>query len=704
MPRHPVAELRNVVLVGHGNAGKTSLADLMLFKAGETKKAGSTDDQTSVLDVDEDEKERHHSITSHICHFEHNNARVNLLDSPGMPDFMGYVIGALRAAETAIVTISAHVGIEVNTRRSFQHAGSRGLARFIVINKCDEANVDLPQLMDSIQRQFGSACVLMNVPVGCGADLCGIVDTVRLPAIVPDGTVMDPVEIHQMVVEAAAEADDELMAQYFEEGDISLEDIGRGILKSVIAGTLIPVFCTAVKQDIGVGELMDGIAAYAPSPEQLMRHVTVDGEDLAIEPKLDGPLIGQIVKTRIDPFISKVSYIRLYSGTLRKDDRIHVVGEPGTVKINQLLEFQGGERELVEEATAGNIVAVTKIDELHTGNTISDGSDRISMPPIAFPRPMVGLAVEPKSQADQTKISTALHKMEEEDPSFHVHRDEQTHEMVMEGMSELHLKLIEKRLHDREKVDIITHEPKVPYRETITGDVEGSYRHKKQSGGSGQFAEVHLRLSAFPDEVDPDEYFTKERFPHLREYHIDETLKFCFVDRISGGSVPNQFIPAVEKGLREQMRRGVIAGYQVENVVVELFYGKFHAVDSNETAFKTAAAHCFRDLFKQARPAILEPMVSLEITVPSDRISDITSDLNTRRGQLEGVEEIAGGFRTIRAKAPLANLMTYARTVSSLTGGQGSFTMDFSSYQYVPPNAFATIVAAAANGRKSDSK
>ncbi|MEO2018082.1 MAG: GTP-binding protein, partial [Fuerstiella sp.] len=236
MPRHPVAELRNVVLVGHGNAGKTSLADLMLFKAGETKKAGSTDDQTSVLDVDEDEKERHHSITSHICHFEHNNARVNLLDSPGMPDFMGYVIGALRAAETAIVTISAHVGIEVNTRRSFQHAGSRGLARFIVINKCDEANVDLPQLMDSIQRQFGSACVLMNVPVGCGADLCGIVDTVRLPAIVPDGTVMDPVEIHQMVVEAAAEADDELMAQYFEEGDISLEDIGRGILKSVIAG------------------------------------------------------------------------------------------------------------------------------------------------------------------------------------------------------------------------------------------------------------------------------------------------------------------------------------------------------------------------------------------------------------------------------------------------------------------------------------
>ena len=704
MPRHPVAELRNVVLVGHGNVGKTSLADLMLFKAGETRKAGSTDDQTSTLDVDDDEKERHHSITSHICHFEHNDARINLIDSPGMPDFMGYVIGALRAAETAIVTINAHVGIEVNTRRSFQHAGARGLARFIVINKCDETNVNLPQLMESIRKQFGSACVLMNVPIGCGSDIAGVVDAVRLPDRVPDGTVMNPADAHQMIVEAAVEADDDLMAQYFEEGEISLDDVDRAILKSVIAGTLIPVFCTAVKKDIGVSELMNGIATYAPSPEQLKRHVTVDGEDLEIEPRLDRPLIGQIVKTRIDPYISKVSYIRLYSGTLKKDDRVHIVGESGTVKINQLLEFQGGEREQIEEATAGNIVAVTKVDKLHTGNTISDGSDLISMPPIAFPRPMVGLAVEPKSQADQTKISSALHKMEEEDPSFHVHRDEQTHEMVMEGMSELHLRLIEKRLHDREKVDIVTHEPKVPYRETIIGQVEGSYRHKKQSGGSGQFAEVHFRLSACPDDIDPDEYFTKNRFPHLREFHFDENLKFCFVDRISGGSVPNQFIPAVEKGLREQMRRGVVAGYQVQNVIVELFFGKFHSVDSNETAFKTAAAHCFRDLFVQAQPAILEPMVSLEITVPGDRIGDITSDLNTRRGQMEGVEEISSDFRTIRAKAPLANLMTYARTVSSLTGGQGSFTMDFNSYEFVPPNTHAAIVAAAANGRKSSAK
>ncbi|MCH2203012.1 MAG: elongation factor G [Fuerstiella sp.] len=693
MPKHPVSELRNVVLIGNGNAGKTSLADLMLFKAGETEKPGSPDDGTSVLDVEEEEKERHHSTTSHFCHFEHRNTRINLMDAPGLPDFVGFAIGAMRAVETAIITIDAHSGVEVNARRSFQQAGNRGLARFIVINKCDDENIDFPQLMNSIREQFGTACVLMNVPIGIGDSLTGLVDTVKLAGDVPTDVVMDPVATHQTVVESAVEADDDLMTKYFEDGEISPDEIETAVLKSVTAGSLIPVFCTAVRKNIGVSELMDGIAAYAPSPAQLKRHVTVDGEKAEIEPDTAGPLLGQVVKTRIDRYISKVSYIRLYSGTLKKDDRVQIMGESGTVRISQLLDFQGGERETVDVASAGNIVAVSKVDQLHTGNTISDGSQLINMPPIAFPRPMVGLAVEPKTQADQSKISTALQKIEEEDPSFRVHRDEQTHEMVMEGMSELHLKLVEKRLHDREKVDIITHEPKIPYRETVTGKTEGSYRHKKQSGGSGQFAEVHMRLYAFPEGIEPDEYFTKEKFPNLREFHFDQELNFCFVDSISGGSVPNQFIPAVEKGVREQMSRGVLAGYQVQNVIVELFFGKDHAVDSNETAFKTAGAACFRDLFKQAGPAILEPFVSMEITVPNDGIGDVTSDLNPRRGQVEGFDEIPGGLTVIHAKAPLANVMTYARSISSLTRGQGSFTMDFNSYEFVPPNEQATIVA-----------
>ena len=693
MTKHPVSELRNVVLVGHGNAGKTSLADLMLYKAGEMTKPGSPDDETSALDVEDEEKARRHSITSHLCHFKHNNLRINLIDAPGMPDFMGYVIGALRATETAIVTINPHAGIEANTRKTFQHAGNAGLARFGVINKCDEDHVDLTQLMDSIREEFGTACVLMNVPVNPGANMEGVVDTVRVPDDVPDGTVMDPNELHQMVVEAAVEADDALMTKYFEEGEISADELDSAILKAVIAGTLIPVFCAAVKKEMGITELINAIATYSPSPEQIKRRVTVNDEDMEIEPNADGPLIGQVVKTRIDPYISKVSYIRLFSGTLKKDARVYIVGESGTVRISQLLDFQGAKLEAIEEVNAGNIAAVTKVDELRTGHTISDQNNSFAMPPMPFPLPMVGLAVEPKTQADQSKISSALQRIEEEDPSFRVHREEQTHEMVMEGMSELHLKLIEKRLHDRDNVEIITHEPKVPYRETVTGDAEGSYRHKKQSGGSGQFAEVHLRLSAFPDGVEPGEYFTKDRFPNLREFHLDEKLNFCFVDRISGGSVPNQFIPAVEKGVREQMQRGVLAGFQVQNVIVELFFGKDHAVDSNETAFKTAGAACFRDLFHKARPAVLEPFVAMEITVPSDNIGDITSDLNPRRGQVEGFEEISGGFTIIHAKAPLANVMTYARTISSLTSGQGSFMMDFSSYEFVPPNQQATIVA-----------
>lgn len=695
MPQFRVEDLKNVVLVGHGAAGKTSLADLMLYKAGVSKRAGSPDDGTSFLDIDEDEKERHHSITSHVCHFEHNGKRINLIDAPGMPDFVGQVIGAMRAAETALIAINAPHGLEVNTRKSFQHAGQRGLARMIVINKCDGDNVDLSGLVETIREQFGPACALINVPIGVGSGISGVVSTVRLPDPVPDGAALDPQEANQQVIDAAVEADEDLMVRYLEGEQLSADEIDGAIRKAVVAGTLIPIFCTAAKSDIGVSELMDGIAAYAPSPAELERHVVKNGEEIPIETKADGPLIAQIVKTRIDPFVSKMSYIRVYSGTLKKESNIHIAGSNKTVKIHQLMDPQGGQNDSVEEAIAGNIVAVVKIDDLHTGDTITDGSDEITMPPIAFPRPMIGLAVEPKSQADQAKISTALHKIEEEDPTFKVHREEQTHEMVMEGMSELHLQLVQNRLLNREKVEVVTHQPKVPYRETISGEAEGSYRHKKQSGGSGQFAEVHLRVSHCPDGVNPEEYFTKERFVSMRAFNYDPELNFCFVDRVTGGSVPNQFIPAVEKGIRERMKQGVIAGCQVQDVVVELFFGKDHPVDSNETAFKTAASMGFRNIFREAKPTLLEPIVSLEITVPSDKIGDITSDLNTRRGRMEGMEEIAGGFTMIHAKAPLAEVMTYARSLSSMTGGQGSFTMEFSNYEMVPPNEQQKIVAAA---------
>jgi elongation factor G len=387
-----------------------------------------------------------------------------------------------------------------------------------------------------------------------------------------------------------------------------------------------------------------------------------------------------------------MSYLRIYSGTLKRDSEVHIVQSGRNVKLGQLLDVQGGDYNPVEEAGPGEIVAVVKIEDLHIGNTLTDGSGDVVMPPMAFPRPMIGLAVEPKSRADQAKIADSLHKIEEEDPTFVVHHEEQTHELVMEGMSELHLQLIQNRLHNREKVDVITHEPKVPYRETVTGEAEGSYRHKKQSGGSGQFAEVHMRLSPCPRNIDPDEFFDKTRFDGMRNYTYDPDLNFGFVDRISGGSIPNQFIPAVEKGLREQLALGVLAGFPVQDVIVELFFGKFHSVDSNETAFRIAARTCFRQLFAKANPSLLEPFVALEITVPSSAIGDVSGDLSARRGRMERMEEIPGSFTVIHATAPLSELLAYARVLSDITGGQGSFTMEFNHYEPVPAQAQKKIV------------
>ncbi|SFI64259.1 elongation factor G [Planctomicrobium piriforme] len=693
MTKHPVEELRNIVLVGHGATGKTSLADLMLFKAGIGRRAGSPDEGTSLLDIDDDEKQRHHSITSHVCHFEHQGARLNVIDAPGMPDFVGQVIGAYRAAETVLITVNAPHGIEVNTRKSFQHAGHQGLARCVVLNKCDAENVHLPELMQDLREQFGAACALMTIPLGTGAQIHGVLETVHLPEELPADAAMDPRVAHQQLLDAAVEADEDLMIRYLEGEEFTASELDAAIGKAIVKGTLIPVFCTAVKADIGVAELMNALAKYAPSPAQLKRHVLKNGKDIEFESDPLGPLVAQVIKTRMDPFLSKISYLRVYSGTLKKESSVHLVGTNKSVRIHHLADVQGNQHESVEEAIAGNLVAVTKVDELHTGDVISDGSDAITMPPMAFPRPMIGLAVEPKSQADQAKISTALHKIEEEDPTFRVHREEQTHEMVIEGMSELHLQLIQNRLHNREKVDIVTHLPRIPYRETVLGTAEGSYRHKKQSGGSGQFAEVHMRVSSCPVGINPDEYFVKERFPNLRTFHYDPTLNACYIDRITGGSVPNQFIPAVEKGVRERMTHGIVAGCQVQNVVVELFFGKDHPVDSNEAAFKTAASMCLKEIFPLAKPSLLEPIVKLEITVPTARIGDITGDLNTRRGHMEGMEEIAGGYTMILARAPLSEVMTYARSLSSMTGGQGSFTMEFSNYETVPANEQLKIIA-----------
>ncbi len=695
MPRFAVENIRNVALVGHGGVGKTTLADHMLFRAGQNTRIGSVDEGTSLLDTDDDEKTRKHSIFSAVCHFEVQGKRVNLIDVPGMPDFVGQGIGALRAVDTAIVVVNAMYGIAVNTRKYFQYAADEGLPRMIVINRCDGENIRFEELVESLRETFGPACALFNVPIGLGHDFKGVVSTIEPPESPPTGCVVDPQAAGQQVIDAAVESDEALMERYLGGETIPREEIAAAISRAIAAGALIPIFCTSAKHDVGVAELMDGIAAYVPSPATVPRTALRKGDAFKVVPDPDGPVIAQVFKTRIDPFVAKMSYFRVFSGTLHKDQSVKVVRSGKSIKLAQLFELQGAHHEAVDHVGPGEIVAVVKVDDLHTGDTVVKGIEDVEMPPIRFPRPMIGLAVEPKTQADQAKISTALQKIVEEDPSFQVHRDSQTHEIVMQGMSELHLQLIQHRLETREKVHVNTHQPKIPYRETVSGTAEGSYRHKKQTGGSGQFAEVHFRVSHCPQGVNPEEYFTKDRFPNLRSYHYDPVLNYCFVDRVTGGSVPNQFIPAVEKGIKERLAKGCLAGYQIQDIVVELFFGKDHPVDSNETAFKTAASMCLRNVFNEARPVLLEPIVDMEIAVPSDKIGEITSDLNGRRGRMEGMEEMAGGFTLIRAKAPLAEVMTYARALSSHTGGQGSFTLQFSHYEIVPPNEQQKIVAAA---------
>lgn len=695
MAKHKVEDIRNIVLVGHGAVGKTTLADHILFKAGAATRAGSVDDGSSLLDIDDDEKERKSSITSSLCHFEHNGKHVNLIDTPGYPDFIGQVFGAIRAAETAAVVISAGAGIEVNTRRTFIRAGDAGIGRIIVVNKLDGDNLDFDNVVGQIQESFGAACVPLNLPVGLGADFSGVCSTFPVPDSVPDGTVGDPASVNQTLMDAIVEADEELMERYLEGEELSADELAAGVSKAIAAGTLIPIFCTSSRSGVGVPEFMDAITKFALSPMDINRTaIDESGESVPVDPKSDN-VVAQVFKTRIDPFVAKMSFIRVYSGSIAKDASVDCSSADKGMKLGQLLQVQGGTQEPVDTAGPGDIVCIVKMEDMHTGDTLTKGA-KVRMPPIPFPTPMVGLAVEPKSRADQAKISGALAKIQEEDSTFKVYRDPQTKEMVMQGMSELHLQIAQTRLLKRDKVEVVTHQPKVPYRETVNGAAEGSYRHKKQSGGSGQFAEVHLRISSCPQDVNPEEFFVKDRFESMREFHYHPETNSCFIDRVTGGSVPNNFIPAVEKGMKERMEQGVLAGYQVQDVVCELYFGKDHPVDSNETAFKTAASMCFREVFKQAKPSLLEPIVNMEIIIPADKMGDISSDLTTRRGRVEGMEGLPGGFQILKAKAPLAEVMTYARSLSSMTGGQGSFAMELSHYESVPSNEQQKIVAAAA--------
>jgi elongation factor G len=688
MAQNNVSDVRNIALCGHGSCGKTTLADHLLGVTGTVTRPASVDAGTSICDLDEEEKAHHHSIESTLVHFKHGGKHFNVLDTPGYPDFIGQVIGALHAVDTAAIVIDAHSGIAVNTRRVFQEAGARGVGRVIIINKLDAENVDFPALLGNIHELFGKVCIPFNVPIGHGTDFKGVVSALAPPEK-SDGALVDVAATHEALLEAIIEVDEAVTERYFEGQLPSSEELARLIPEAVAKGSLIPIISVSAKSGIGMKELLDALVLCALPADKLLRTGKNEaGGEVPIKPDPTGPFVAQIFKTRIDPFVHKLSFMRIFSGTVKKDESVHVSGARKAVKLHQILNVQAGETQPLDAASAGEIVAVAKVDELHTGLSLGD----ITLPPIKFPTPMVGLAVTPKSRGDEGKLSGALNKIVEEDGTVQLNRDPQTHELVMNGMSELHLLMLRERLKRRDKVEVDTKEPKIPYRETIQSNAEGSYRHKKQTGGRGQFGEVHIRMFPLPAEIDPATYCTKERFASMREYHYDPGHNFLWVDSIVGGTIPNNFLPAVEKGFKERLERGVIAGYQIQNVCVEVHFGKHHPVDSSEAAFKTAGSMAFRNVFQQAKPGLLEPLVVLHVTVPGSKLGDISSDMSGRRGRVLGMDSAGGDLQTISAEVPLAEVTTYARALSSLTGGQGSYTMEFSRYELVPGNIQKEIV------------
>ncbi len=684
-----VADIRNIAFCGHGHAGKTTLVDQLLAATGAVKGSPSVDAGTSICDFDEEEKNHKYSIEASVVHLDHAGKHFNLIDAPGYPDLVGQMVGALRAVETAVIAIDAHAGIKVNTRRAWKEAEKAGCGRIIVLTKLDADNINLPALVEQIRESFGNGCALLNVPLGIGESLTGVASTLNPPKDAA-GAVIDPTSLSESLIESIIEVDEAMMERYFEGQMPTAEELSKLLVQAIAGGTLTPIVCTSVKKGVGVKELLDILAAAALPPTAVVRKATKDGDEVTLKCDPSAPLAAQVFKTRIDPFVQKLSFIRVYSGTLKGGATVHVSHARKGVKLGPLLEMQGGASHPVDEAVAGEIVAIAKSEDLHTGSSLGE----VELPPLEFPRPMIGLAVAPKNRGDEAKLSVALHKLTEEDRTVHLDHDVETKEMVLTGMSELHLLLIKERLKRRDHVEIETHEPKVPYRETIQNSGDGSYRHKKQSGGSGQFGEVHIRMYPFPEGADPDEWATKERFPQLKNKHFHKGPNFLWVDTVVGGTIPGNFMPAIEKGFLERIKTGVIAGYPVQNVCVEVYYGKDHPVDSNETAFRIAGSKAFAEVFKKSKPGLLEPVVNLHITVPPGNVGDVSSDLSGRRGQMVGMDT-AGGMTTVEAKAPLSEVTTYARTLSSMTGGQGSFTMEFSHYEVVPGNIQQDVMSKA---------
>jgi elongation factor G len=672
MPTYTTADIRNVLLVGHGGCGKTSLADALLFASGTVGRKGSPTDGSSFSDFEKEEKEHKHSIYSTILHLDYNGKRVNLIDSPGSPDLIGAAMACMPAVETVAVVVNATSGVEIVTRRVMEAARDRNLPRAIIVNKCDSPEVHLDTLVENIRASFGSECLPINLPSGGGKT---VVDCLLNNEGTSD---FDTVKrCHAAILDQIVEMDENLMEKYLggEEPDFSA--LHPAFERAMDEGHVIPILFTDAKNGMGVKELLDAIAMHFPSPLEgnPRPFLTGQGADERPFPYDSDPsksLLAHVFKVTTDPFVGKLAVFRVHQGKCSGQSQVYIGHSKKPVKLGHVFHLQGKEHKEAAEIIAGDIGAVAKIEEIHTGDVLHDDHalDSVHLQALSFPKPMFGLAITPKARGDEQKISAQLAKLAEEDPTFKYHTDRQTHEMVINGLGELHLRLILERLKNR-GLQVDTKPPKIAYKETIQGKAEGHYRHKKQTGGAGQFGEVYLRVEPLNGES-----------PHSTK---NGGRGWEFVDEIFGGTIPGQFVPAVEKGVHDLIDTGVVAGYPLQDVRVIVYDGKHHPVDSKEVAFRTAGKYAFKDAVLKAKPALLEPIVHMEVTVPEAHVGTITGDLSGKRGRIQGTDILPGGMAVVTAQAPLAEVMQYQSQLKSVTGGQGSFVMELSHYEPVPP-------------------
>jgi elongation factor G len=681
---HRADRIRNVALVGHRGSGKTSLNEALLYQAGVVNRLGSVTDGTTASDGDSDEQARQMSISASLSSFEWQDRKINLIDTPGEPSFVADSLGAMRVCESAIFVVNAVMGVEVTTARLWQRAEELDLARMVFVNMLDRERADFFRTLESLKAAFGAHVVATEIPIGTEHEVRGVIDLVDMKAYeygaadapptrddcreipIPDELRAQAEEYRENLMDEVAEVSDTLMERYLEGEEISHDEIVTALKDGTNHGGIFPVVCGVATRNLATNRLLDAIVEDLPSP---VKHGALELPEVTLEPDPDAELFAYVFKTKADPFAGRINFFRVYQGTMKPDGHVLNTRAHAKERIGTLLVPEGKETGHADCFGPGDIGAVAKLKETRAGDWLAARDEPIAMPRIQLPQPVMAFAIEAKAKGDEDKVFTSLRRLQEEDPTIDLHRDQQTGDQIVAGLSQVHVEVIVDRLRDRFGAEVTLKPPRVPYQETIRRPSKAHGRHKKQTGGRGQFGDCHI-------EIEP----------------LEDGTGFEFVNAIKGGVIPHSFIPAVEKGCLEAMQHGAVAGYPVKGVRVRLHDGSYHSVDSSEMAFKMAGSIAMRHALEEAGPVLLEPIMLVTLSVPEDAVGDVIGDLNSRRGRPSGMEPGPGGMTEVKAEVPMAEMLTYAPDLRSLTGGRGDYTMEFLRYEEVPAHLAQKVV------------